>query len=77
MVVEKAIFSGADCLHVIVDAARMRPVRFNGVAWVRVGTSTWCATSEEELVLAERTRAGDVAFDQRAWASPRSVEASG
>lgn len=65
MAVEKAAFAGADCVHVTVEAARMRPVRFDGAVWVRVGPSTRRATREEELVLAERARAGDVAFDQR------------
>lgn len=65
MVVETAVFFGDHCVHVIVEAARMRPVRFDGVVWVRVGASTRRATREEELVLAERARAGDVAFDQR------------
>lgn len=65
MVVEKATFSGVDCLHVTVQAARMRPVRFEGVVWVRVGTSTRRAGREEELMLAERTRAADLPFDQR------------
>lgn len=66
MVVEKATFAGADCVQVTVEAARMRPVRFDGVVWVRVGTSTRRATREEELLLAERTRAADLPFDQRA-----------
>lgn len=65
MVVERATFAAADCLHVIVDAARMRPVRFDGVVWVRVGTSTRRASREEEILLTERTRAGDLTFDQR------------
>lgn len=65
MVVEKATFAGGECIHVAVEAARMRPVRFEGVVWIRVGTSTRRATREEELVLAERTRAGAVTFDQR------------
>ena len=65
MVVEKAAFAGADCVHVTVEAARVRPVRFDGVVWVRVGTSTRRATREEELLLTERTRAGDLPFDQR------------
>jgi len=63
--VDKAVFAGGDCVHVRVEAARMRPVRFDGVVWVRVGTSTRRATREEELVLAERSRAGDIPFDQQ------------
>ena len=62
--VAKATFGGGDCVHVTVEAGRMRPVRFDGAIWVRVGTSTRRATREEELVLTERTRAGDLAFDQ-------------
>lgn len=65
MVVERATFAAADCMHVMVDAARMRPVRFDGVVWVRVGTSTRRASREEEILLAERSRAGDLTFDQR------------
>ena len=65
MTVEKTMFAGGECVHVWVEAAGMRPVRFDGVVWVRVGTSTRRATREEELVLAERSRAGDVTFDQR------------
>lgn len=65
MTVEKATFASGECVHVKVEAARMRPVRFDGVVWVRVGTSTRRATREEELVLAERSRAGDLTFDQR------------
>ena len=65
MTVQKAMFAGGECVHVGVEAAGMRPVRFDGVIWVRVGTSTRRATREEELVLTERSRAGDVTFDQR------------
>jgi len=65
MVVQKVTFSGGPCLHVRVEAARMRPVRFDGVVWVRVGASTRRATREEEVLLVERSRAGNLAFDQR------------
>jgi ATP-dependent DNA helicase RecG len=63
--VRKAEFAGCDCAHVTVEPSRLRPVRFDGVTWVRVGTSTRRATREEEIVLAERTRAGDLTFDQQ------------
>lgn len=65
MRVEKAQFAGADCVQVTVEASRTRPVRFDGVVYVRVGTSTRRANREEELVLTERARAGHVTFDQR------------
>lgn len=74
MTVEKAMFAGGECVHVRVQAARMRPLRFDGVVWVRVGTSTRRATREEELVLAERTRAGDVTFDQRPVAGTTAAD---
>ena len=47
-----------------VEPARMRPVRLDGVVYVRVGPSTRRASREEEIVLTERSRAGDVLFDQ-------------
>lgn len=66
--VAKGSFAGAECVHVTVEAARVRPVRLDGVCWVRVGTSTRRATREEEILLAERTVAADLPFDQRAVA---------
>lgn len=63
--VAQAAFAGAECIHVTVGVARMRPVRLDGVVWVRVGTSSRRASREEEVVLTERTRAGDLPFDQR------------
>ncbi len=74
MTVEKATFAGGECVHVWVEAARIRPVRFDGVVWVRIGTSTRRATREEELVLAERSRAGAVTFDQRPVAGTGLVD---
>jgi ATP-dependent DNA helicase RecG len=63
--VEKAVFTGGDCVHVKVEPSRRRPVRFDGIVWVRVGTSTRRAMREEEVVLAERSRAGGLPFDQQ------------
>lgn len=63
--VEKAVFAGSQCLHITVETSRQRPVRFDGVVWVRVGTSTRRASREEEIVLAERSRAVDLPFDQQ------------
>ena len=65
MTVRCATFGGADCVHVTVKPSRSRPVRFDGVVWVRVGTSTRRASREEELVLTERSHAGDLPFDQQ------------
>jgi len=76
MVVEKATFAGGDCVHVTVQSSRVRPVRFDGIVWVRVGTSTRRASREEELVLAERTRAADLPFDQRPLEGSSVSEAS-
>lgn len=65
MIVERAQFRGFDCINVMVEQAPVRPVRFDGVAWVRAGTSRRRASREEELLLAERSRASDLPFDQQ------------
>ncbi|ABI57640.1 ATP-binding protein [Alkalilimnicola ehrlichii MLHE-1] len=41
------------------------PVRYQGQAWVRVGTTNRRATPEQERRLAERRRGGDLPFDHR------------
>lgn len=63
--VEKSTFAGGQCIHIIVEAARVRPVRLDGAVWVRVGPSTRRATREEEVLLSERSRAADLPFDQQ------------
>lgn len=64
LAIERATFRGRDCAHVVVEASRTRPVRFDGTIWVRVGPSTRRATREEEIALVERTHAGNLPFDQ-------------
>lgn len=64
LTVSKESFDGADCLLVTVEPSRIRPARLDGVVYVRVGTSTRRASREEEILLTERSRAGDVLFDQ-------------
>lgn len=68
LVVERAQFSGSECAHVEVHASPSPPVRFDGRVFVRVGPSTRGATPDEERLLAERRRAADLPFDQRALA---------
>ncbi len=63
--VERATFSGGDCVHVTVQASRSLPVRFDRSVYVRVGSSTRRAHVGEEQVLLERERAADLPFDQR------------
>lgn len=41
------------------------PVRYQGQAWVRVGSTNRRATPEQERRLAERRRSGDLPFDHR------------
>jgi len=68
MAVSRGRFVSGECIHVMVEPSRLRPVRLDGVTWVRIGSSTRRATREEELVFTERTRAGHVSFDQQSVA---------
>ncbi|MFJ3089910.1 ATP-binding protein [Streptomyces sp. NPDC086838] len=63
--VQKAVYRGQPVVHIHVEASAALPVRFEGVVWVRPGPTTRKATREDERVLAERRRAGDLPFDAR------------
>lgn len=56
-----------DCSIVVVEVRPHvePPVRYQGQAWVRVGTANHRATPEQERRLAERRRSGDRPFDHR------------
>jgi len=66
--VEEGRFGGRPCVHVTVSASPSPPVRYDGRIYVRVGPTTRQATRDEERLLAERRRAADLPFDQRAVA---------
>ncbi|MFB8207949.1 ATP-binding protein [Streptomyces sp. NPDC056010] len=63
--VQAAVYRGQPVVHIHVEASAALPVRFEGVVWVRPGPTTRKATREDERVLAERRRAGDLPFDAR------------
>lgn len=65
MTVEAATFAGKPIVHIEVTASATPPVRFKGIAWVRPGPTTRHATRDDERVLTERRRAGDVPYDSR------------
>lgn len=65
LVVEKRPLDGGEVAVVFVEPARDPPVRYRGRAWVRVGPTVRPATANDEAVLAERRRAGDLPFDMR------------
>jgi ATP-dependent DNA helicase RecG len=64
--VEEGRFDGRACIHVTVSASPSPPMRYDGRVYVRVGPTTRQATRDEERLLAERRRAADLPFDQRA-----------
>lgn len=48
---------------IVVEPSQSPPLQFRGRTYIRVGPSTRPATSQEELVLAERRQAGNLPFD--------------
>lgn len=71
LTVEKRQIMGQDVAVVVVQPSADPPVRYYGQVWVRVGPRRAIASRDEERVLAERRRAGDVPFDRR---SPGGVD---
>lgn len=63
--VQKRILGGCELAVVLVEPADAPPVRFHGRVYVRVGPSTRIASPQEERLLSERRRAGDLPFDVR------------
>ena len=63
LVVEKRVLRGRQVAVVTVEPALSPPVRFRGQIWVRVGPRRALATSQEERILNEKRRYGDLPFD--------------
>lgn len=63
--VAKRRLRGAEVLVITVKPSDSPPVRFRGKVWVRVGPRRAIATPQEERMLSERRRAGDLPFDSR------------
>jgi ATP-dependent DNA helicase RecG len=64
--VYKANLPGGDVVVVEVAPSQDPPVRLRGRVCVRVGPRRGTATRDEERILNERRRTGDLAFDHRA-----------
>ena len=65
LTVQKRTVSGCVLAVVEVQPADTPPVRLSGRVWIRVGPRRATASADEERRLAEKRRAGDLAFDQR------------
>lgn len=66
LVVERRRVRGADVAVVTVRPHDDPPVRFDARIWIRVGPRRAVASREEERILVERRRFGDLPFDKRA-----------
>jgi len=65
MTVEKRTLRGGDVAVIEVKPHRYPPVLHEGSCWIRVGAVRAVASQQDEIRLAERRRAGDVAFVYR------------
>ena len=63
LTVEKRRLSGADVAVVCVRPADAPPVLYRGRIWIRVGPRRGIATVQEERILNEKRRHGDLPFD--------------
>lgn len=66
LTVRKVVIAGAEMAVVVVQPSGDPPVRYEGRVWIRVGPRRAVASRDEERILTEKRRAGDLAFDQRA-----------
>jgi ATP-dependent DNA helicase RecG len=63
MTVEKRILNGAPMAVVTVKPSDTPPVRYKGRIWVRTGPTRSIASAQDERILNERRRHGDLPFD--------------
>ena len=61
-------------MRVHVSASAYGPVRFKGIAWVRPGPLTRHASPDDERVLTERVRSGQIPPDLRPVASTTQAQ---
>ncbi len=61
--VQRLVVDGCELAAVTVWPAVAPPVRYRGVVWVRVGSTTRLATPSDEARLSERRRFRDLPFD--------------
>ena len=65
MTVRKIRFRGAEVAAVVVQPSDSPPVRFRGRIHVRIGPRRGVAAAQDERILNERRRHGDIPFDTR------------
>ena len=65
MTVAKHTLNGADVAVVKVEPADSPPVRYRGRIWTRTGPRRSLASAQDERILNERRRHGDIPFDVR------------
>lgn len=65
MTVEKRRLAGREIAIVEVSPSGDPPVRYYGQVWIRVGPRRAIASRDEERVLTERRRSGNLPFDQQ------------
>lgn len=63
LLVQERTLNGCDLVVVVVQPSDAPPVRLRGRTCIRVGPRRGYATPEEERILAEKRRAGDLPFD--------------
>jgi ATP-dependent DNA helicase RecG len=61
--VEKRHLRGSDMAVLSVEPADSPPVRFKGRVWIRIGPRRGIATAQDERILSEKRRSGDLPFD--------------
>ena len=63
IIVQKRRLKGADVAVVIVHPSNAPPVRYKGRIWIRTGPRRAIATAQDERILNEKRRHGDLPFD--------------
>jgi ATP-dependent DNA helicase RecG len=63
LTVEKRLLKGHDVAVVAVHPADAPPVRYKGRIWIRTGPRRGLATSQDERILNEKRKFGDLPFD--------------
>lgn len=63
MTVQKRTIAGCELAVIEVEPSRFPPVKYNGRVWIRVGPRRATANEQEEQILIERRRAGNLPWD--------------
>ena len=63
LTVEKRVLQGKDVAILKVEPSDSPPVRFKGIIYIRTGPRRGIATAQDESILNEKRRSGDLPFD--------------